>query len=62
MEEYEKGKKADEETKDVLSWGKYKGKKVGDVFKLDPSYITWLSKNNNYLRPSQKEAVVECMK
>ena len=62
LEQFEKRKKLDEESKDVLSWGKYKNKKISDVFKLDSSYIKWLSKNNSYLRKSQKDAVEECLK
>jgi len=42
LEQFEKRKKLDEESKDVLSWGKYKNKKISDVFKLDSSYIKWL--------------------
>lgn len=30
---------------DVLTFGKYKGKTVDEILKLDLSYMTWASKN-----------------
>lgn len=32
---------------DVISFGKYKGKTIGEIFKMDVQYLMWLSKNND---------------
>lgn len=44
-----------EATKDVMTWGKFRGKKIEDVYKLDPQYIKWCLKNSQYLSQPQKE-------
>jgi len=31
---------------EILSFGKYRGRSLGDIFVDDPQYIVWLSKNN----------------
>jgi len=41
-----------------MSFGKYKSKSITDIFKTDPSYITWLKKNTQYLSKTQK-AILE---
>ena len=38
MDEVERRKEEDEKVKDILHWGKYKGKKISDVFR---SRIGW---------------------
>ena len=32
-----------------MTFGKYRGKQLADIYKLDPSYCMWLAKNNKYL-------------
>lgn len=32
---------------DVLTFGKYKGQKLSEVYSTDPQYLTWLSQNND---------------
>lgn len=39
---------------EILTFGKYRGKTLGDVFAEDPQYIVWLSKN--YKGKSQERA------
>jgi uncharacterized protein (DUF3820 family) len=41
----------------VINFGKYKGKKIEDVFNLDKPYVMWLQKNNKYLNSENKEIV-----
>lgn len=40
----------------VLTWGKYKGKNITDVYKLDDKYIKWLSQNP-YTSSEQKDII-----
>ena len=37
----------------TITWGKHRGKTVGDVFNEDPQYIVWLAKEGNP-RPGQE--------
>ena len=39
---------------EVFNFGKYKGKKVTDVFKSDPSYYDWIMKNDFALSTKKK--------
>ena len=39
----------------TMNFGKYKGKKLVDIAKLDADYIKWLAKNNKYLTSSNQE-------
>lgn len=32
---------------DVMNFGKYKGKSISEVYKIDPQYLIWLSQNND---------------
>ena len=43
------------ETAGTMNFGKYKGKKLVDIAKLDADYIKWLAKNNKYLTSSNQE-------
>ena len=54
-EESEKLEEKREATIGLMTWGKFKGKKIEDVYKLDPQYINWCLKNSQYLSDSQKE-------
>lgn len=38
-----------------MSWGKFKGKQLTDIYKLDPKYCLWLSKNCEYLSAENKD-------
>ena len=49
------------ETEGLMNFGKYKGKKIEDVYKLDKQYIEWLGKNNQYLRSDGKEIVAKLL-
>jgi len=50
-----------EEELSTISWGKYKGKKIEDIVKLDRKYILWLKKNESYLKKGQLELVEACL-
>lgn len=34
----------------VLAFGKYKGKTLGEIYKMDAQYISWLMKQDHYFR------------
>ena len=55
----EADKKANEGT---ITFGKYKGKKINDVFELDKPYVMWLQRNNKYLSDANKQVVEELLK
>ena len=38
-----------------MGWGKYRGKLLADVYKLDPKYCLWLTKNCEYLSAENKD-------
>jgi uncharacterized protein (DUF3820 family) len=57
IEQYAERKKHEEDTTGFKSFGKYKGKKLQDVAKLDYSYLLWLAKNDEYLSGSNRELV-----
>lgn len=46
-----------EKTSGCFTWGKYKTRKIEDVFKLDSQYCKWALKNGQYLRQDQKELI-----
>ena len=46
----------------LMSFGKYKDKKIEDIYKIDRSYVKWLQKNNKYLSTKGKEIVDRLMK
>lgn len=46
----------------IINFGKYKTKRFEDIFKLDPTYIKWLHKNNKYLSDINKEIVEGLLK
>ena len=62
LEYGEKKKQEQEATKGLMNFGKYKGKKLEEIFKLDKTYIKWLQKNNKYLNAANKEIVEELLK
>ncbi len=39
----------------TINFGKYKGKKLEDIAKLDMPYMKWLAKNNKYLTATNQE-------
>ncbi len=43
-----------EQKQEVFNFGKYKGKLVEDVFKIDPSYYSWMMNNDFPLNTKQK--------
>ena len=61
-DESEKREEQNQATKDVMTWGKYKNKKIKEVFKLDPQYVKWLKKNETYLSSANKVIVDELLK
>lgn len=61
LEETERKKEQQEATKGIMTWGKFKGKRIEDVFKLDPQYIKWCIKNSQYLNEHQKELMNELL-
>jgi len=62
LEYGEKKKQEEEATKGLMNFGKYKGKKIIDIYKLDKTYIKWLGKNDKYLNCVNKEIVEELLK
>lgn len=62
LEYGEKRKQEQEATKGLMNFGKYKGKKLEEIFKLDKTYIKWLQKNNKYLNAVNKEIVEELLR
>jgi len=42
---------------EILTFGKYRGKTLGDVFVEDPKYIVWLSKNYDGKSPERREKI-----
>ena len=61
MEETERREKQREANKNVMTFGKYKNKKIDEIYKLDPTYIKWLSKNEKYLSEQNREVVKELL-
>jgi hypothetical protein len=51
-----------EATKNMITFGKYKGKKFEDVYTLDKPYIKWMMKNNKYLSSANKQIVEDLLK
>lgn len=52
-----------EANRGIISFGKYKGKNVNDVFKLDKSYCQWMmNKQSSFLRADLKEILTELLK
>ena len=49
-------KKEEEVGKQDFTWGKYKGKTIKDVFKLDESYCEWALRSN-YLSVDKKQII-----
>jgi hypothetical protein len=45
-----------EKQKGLFTWGKFKGKKIDAVFKIDQKYCEWALKSS-YLREDQKEYI-----
>jgi aminoglycoside phosphotransferase family enzyme len=45
---------SERENKGCMTFGKHKDKLLTDVAKFDPSYVTWLKKNDNYLNSDLK--------
>ncbi|MCK9446790.1 hypothetical protein M0Q50_08025 [bacterium] len=52
FEEYETLKGMQGAPADVLSFGKYRGISIGEIYSKDPQYIIWLSKN---MQPHNKK-------
>ena len=55
IKEYDAKQQREAETAGIISFGKYKGKKLVDIAKLDMPYMQWLAKNNKYLTASNQE-------
>lgn len=53
----EKKKQEQKETKGIMTFGKFKGKRIEDIYKLDKNYVKWLGKNDKYLSTANKEIV-----
>ena len=53
--EYDAKQQRQAETVGIMNFGKYKGKKLEDIAKLDKPYMQWLSKNNKYLTSTNQE-------
>ena len=48
-----------EASRGLMTFGKYVGKQLEEIHKLDPKYVDWLSKNNKYLNSENKEVVAK---
>ena len=54
-EAYDEKQKKEAENAGIMNFGKYKGKKLEDIAKLDMPYMKWLAKNNKYLTATNQE-------
>ena len=54
-EAYDEKQKKEAETAGTMNFGKYRGKKLEDIAKIDAEYIKWLAKNNKYLTTTNQE-------
>lgn len=54
-EEYKRLNDQKKENEGKMTFGKYKGKKLIEVAKLDHNYIKWLKTNTQYLNSGLKE-------
>ena len=54
IEAYDEKQKKEAENAGSMNFGKYKGKKLEDIAKLDMPYMQWLTKNNKYLTASNQ--------
>lgn len=61
LEETERREKEREATKGIMSFGKFKGKQLKQIFEIEPTYIKWLSKNEKYLSEENREIVKELL-
>ena len=50
-----------EASRGLMTFGKYAGKKLHDIHKLDAKYIKWLDKNRKYLNSENREIVDELL-
>jgi hypothetical protein len=50
-----------DKTVGIMNFGKFKGKKITEIFKLDPQYVKWMQKNNKYLSDDNKAIVDELL-
>ncbi len=53
--EYDAKQKKEADNAGTMNFGKYKGKKLVDISKLDKPYMQWLSKNCKYLTLTNQE-------
>ena len=58
----DKMNKEKELNRGIITWGKYKNKRLEEVFKLDPGYMTWLNKNSKYLSEDNQKIVESLIK
>jgi uncharacterized protein (DUF3820 family) len=54
-DEYDAKQQRELESAGTMNFGKFKGKKLVDIAKLDKQYISWLAKNCKYLTASNQE-------
>ena len=45
----------------LMTFGKYAGKQLHDIHKLDAKYIHWLDRNRKYLNSENREIVDELL-
>ena len=62
LEYGEKKKQEEEATRGIMNFGKYKGKKLEDIYKLDKTYVKWLGKNDKFLNSVNKQIVEDLLK
>jgi uncharacterized protein (DUF3820 family) len=55
IESYDERQKEESANAGTINFGKYKGKKLEDIAKLDIPYMKWLAKNNKYLTATNQE-------
>jgi uncharacterized protein (DUF3820 family) len=55
IEQYDAKQLKEAETAGIMNFGKYKGKKLADIAKLDAHYMLWLAKNCKYLSGTNQD-------
>ena len=60
-DEAEKRNEEKEATKGVINFGKFRGKQLSKIYEIEPTYIKWLDRNNQFLSEQNREIVKELL-
>ena len=53
--------KEKEATKGIVTFGKFRGKQLKQIYEIEPTYIKWLKKNSQFLSEQNREIVDELL-